>query len=99
MSYRDGVPGNLIGLVKTFLEQCKGNINEPVATKNRMGWIIFGRTETYDLAQPHRVPHACTRSQDDDLRELVRQFLSTGRVGVSFANVTNSADDQRARER
>ncbi|XP_062712952.1 uncharacterized protein LOC134290030 [Aedes albopictus] len=102
VSYRDGVPGILIGLdntkVKTSLKQREGKANEPIATKTRLGWVVFGRTGTLDQAQPNRVLHVCTRSHDDDLNELVKQFFSTESVGVSAAKVTESADDQRARD-
>ncbi|XP_062538728.1 uncharacterized protein LOC134207003 [Armigeres subalbatus] len=101
-SYIDGVPGILIGLdntkVKIPLKHREGNANEPVAAKTRLGWVVFGRAGLTDRVLPHRVLHVCTRQQDADLDELVKQFFSTESVGISALTPIESADEKRARD-
>ncbi|XP_062703662.1 uncharacterized protein LOC134286107 [Aedes albopictus] len=101
-SYDNIVPGILIGLdntsVKNSLKQREGKEGEPVATKTRLGWVVYGCTGPTDQDSSHRVLHVCTRAHDDDLDGLIKQFFSTESVGVSVAKPVESADDQRARK-
>ncbi|XP_053691604.1 uncharacterized protein LOC128740118 [Sabethes cyaneus] len=100
-SYESVTPTILIGLdnshLKTALKHREGSSNEPIATKTRLGWTIFGAimAKTNNKAQ-HQL-HICARSPDTELHELVKEFFSSENVGTTILPKTESDDDLRAR--
>ncbi|XP_065094804.1 uncharacterized protein LOC135715461 [Ochlerotatus camptorhynchus] len=101
-SYNDAVPGILIGLdntrLKTTLKLREGREHEPVVAKTRLGWVLYGHSGNEVRSLSQRVLHIRTKSQDNELHELVKSFFSMESVGVSVTQAKESADDKRAKE-
>ncbi|XP_055528011.1 uncharacterized protein LOC129720559 [Wyeomyia smithii] len=100
-SYSEASPGIWIGLdntrMKTTLELREGRKNEPVATKTRLGWVLFGNANKLDNPVPSHIFHICAHTYDQQLHELVKQFFAVEGAGVSHDNAIESANDKRAR--
>ncbi|XP_062556699.1 uncharacterized protein LOC134221525 [Armigeres subalbatus] len=101
-SYDDATPGILIGLdntkLKTTLKLREGSGSQPVAAKTRLGWLLYGRSGESDLKLVHRVLHACNRSTNEDLHELVKSFFTVEGSGVESNEMVESPSEKRARK-
>ncbi|XP_062701842.1 uncharacterized protein LOC109426557 isoform X1 [Aedes albopictus] len=99
-SYRDAVPRILIGANNAnlilALARRERRVGEPVATKTRLGWTVFGGART--ATEPaNLMVHKCGCSQDDALQELVKDYFAMDNCGVNSPTM-ESAEDQRARK-
>ncbi|XP_062713044.1 uncharacterized protein LOC134290073 [Aedes albopictus] len=101
-SYDNALPGILIGLdntkIETPLKLREGKPDEPVAAKTRIGWVVFGRSGGSTENPFRHVLHLCSRSGDDTLHDLVKDFFRVEGTGITSPAALDSADDVRARE-
>lgn len=103
LSYENARPQILIGIehwqLGMPLEIREGNWGEPIATKTKLGWTIFGvqaPNNHVDVQNVHY--HTCDESAaDKKLDASVKEFFSIESFGVKTPdNVLQSRDDQRA---
>ncbi|XP_055614692.1 uncharacterized protein LOC129761013 [Uranotaenia lowii] len=99
-SYTDVTPKILIGVdharLKLTLKRRERSADEPVATKTRLGWVIFGgQSATNNLART--MVHTCKCSKDDELHDLVREYLAAESMGIAEHAPPETSEDQRAR--
>ncbi|XP_055584836.1 uncharacterized protein LOC129737701 [Uranotaenia lowii] len=100
-SYTDVTPKILIGVdharLKLTLKRRERSAGEPVATKTRLGWVIFGgQSATNNLART--MVHTCKCSKDDELHVLARGNLAAApSMGIAEHAPPETSEDQRAR--
>ncbi|XP_062710495.1 uncharacterized protein LOC134288735 [Aedes albopictus] len=104
-SYNDVRPRLLIGMNNIRLghplDSREGRENEPIATRTRLGWTIFGICLD-DHPKPITVPysfHICSHSQndDDDLHTTVKNYFALESLGIAAPKKELlSTDDERA---
>lgn len=75
----------------------EGCTREPIATKTRIGWAVYGRFGGEQQFQ-HRQMHICSRTSSDDLHEYVREFFSLESLGIAVAPEQEGLEEQRARK-
>ncbi|XP_065091276.1 uncharacterized protein LOC135712246 [Ochlerotatus camptorhynchus] len=101
-SYSGAVPHILIGLDNTdlmvTLKKRIGKPLEPVATKTKLGWTVYGNVEGLDDPPEHRLLHVCSGSTDRELHDLVEEFFTVESTGVKVAPIVETDDDRWARE-
>ncbi|XP_062714715.1 uncharacterized protein LOC134291230 [Aedes albopictus] len=99
-SFQSATPGILIGIdnahLLATLKLREGRMREPIATKTRIGWAVYGRLGGEQQLQ-HRQMHICSRTSSDDLHEYVRKFFSLESLGIAVAPNHEGLEDQRAR--
>ena len=112
-NFSDVRPGILIGLEHATMLGGKhvyeGEINEPLASKTKLGWIVYGRHDSMTVEasaaryqrQEFQQCHLRLgkRHNDDDqiLHELVKGFFGIESVGFSTSKL-RCAEDKRAEE-
>ncbi|XP_058456808.1 uncharacterized protein LOC131434170 [Malaya genurostris] len=99
-SYTNAVPGVIIGIehirLLTALRTREGNNNEPVATKTRLGWCIFGKSSQNSNVMEQLNVHIDDGMSNRDLHQWMKQFFA---VEESSVTVKPEADeDKRARQ-
>ncbi|XP_065092441.1 uncharacterized protein LOC135713285 [Ochlerotatus camptorhynchus] len=99
-SYTEATPGIIIGLehvrLLTSLRVREGKDNEPVATKTRLGWCIFGKNSGNDSVLEQLNLHL---DNDPDNRELhlwMKQFFAVEESSVTIK--PEAEEDKRARK-
>ncbi|XP_058814579.1 uncharacterized protein LOC131678438 [Topomyia yanbarensis] len=101
-SFSSACPGILIGLSNSHLlaslKLREGRRHEPIATKTRIGWAVYGSVQGGDAQFQHRQMHICDTPADASLYEYVREFFSVESLGVTVAPKVEGTDDKRARE-
>ncbi|XP_055603746.1 uncharacterized protein LOC129751978 [Uranotaenia lowii] len=100
-SYQEAVPRVLIGLnnlrLTVPLSIKEGRPQEPVATKTRLGWCIYGGT-TEDRSKLSVNIHSNDCSCDNTLHTAVRDYFALEDVGVAGRIVLESKSDKRAKQ-
>lgn len=101
-SFTTAVPGVMIGLnnihLLATLKLREGRIGEPIATKTRIGWIVYGNLRGEVNHLPHRQMYIDTRKADEDLHSYVQKFFSLESLGINVVPKLESKDDHRARK-
>uniref|UniRef100_A0A182NGE3 Peptidase aspartic putative domain-containing protein n=1 Tax=Anopheles dirus TaxID=7168 RepID=A0A182NGE3_9DIPT len=106
-SYIDAVPRLLIGVdncrLGKSLKCAEGRINEPLASKTRLGWMVYGPCPiaTANVTGGHRSFHICSFDGNNDgaLTTEDKAFDSLESLGVTkLPNPLKSEDDERALE-
>ncbi|XP_058811023.1 uncharacterized protein LOC131675913 [Topomyia yanbarensis] len=105
-SYNEANPRILIGLDNASLgyamKSREGQLNEPIAIKTRLGWIVFGSCVGEKNAGHYVNYHAlqicqCNRETGEDLHELVKGFFALDSLGISKqSKLLLSHEEQRA---
>ncbi|XP_055634159.1 uncharacterized protein LOC129774446 [Toxorhynchites rutilus septentrionalis] len=99
--YEDAVPRILIGNdnahLSVTLKMRERRMDEPIATKTRLGWSIHGPTATVEKKRCFSMHMCQCASNDESLHELVKQYFSLDNMGVSLKRNVESDEDQRAR--
>ncbi|XP_052900305.1 uncharacterized protein LOC128306748 [Anopheles moucheti] len=104
-SYVDAVPRILIGVDNCRLGKplkcTEGRVNEPIASKTRLGWMIYGPCPiaTASVTGGHRSFHICSCEGNVDgvLTSEVKAFFSLDSLGISKpSRLLKSKDDERA---
>lgn len=102
--YQNEKPKVLIGLdnykLGLTLDIREGGWHEPMATKTRLGWSVYGPTgvENHLGVASNSVLHMCECNNDATLHQLVKQYFSLENVGVrSTSKKLESKEDERAR--
>ncbi|XP_055622051.1 uncharacterized protein LOC129765665 [Toxorhynchites rutilus septentrionalis] len=97
-SYESAIPRILIGLdnlkLTLALKSRERRSNEPVATKTRLGWTIYGKIGSN--ATTHTSLHICECSGDDTLHKLVEDFIKMENLAADSTFKPESESDQRA---
>ncbi|XP_055612541.1 uncharacterized protein LOC129759158 [Uranotaenia lowii] len=104
-SYDRATPRILIGLDHAHLGNAtkirEGSLNQPIAIKSRLGWIVFGsctdKKPASSFVNIHFLPK-CECSIDDTLHRVVKDYFSLDSVGVAQTKTLLSTEDQRALE-
>ncbi|XP_062715911.1 uncharacterized protein LOC134291768 [Aedes albopictus] len=102
--YSNATPTVLIGVdnahLKIPLKIREGQIGQPVATKTRLGWTVYGEIPGEAPSKEHCQYHMCEakRSPDDELHDLVKEFFSVENVGVAVTPVLKGSDEIRSRK-
>ncbi|XP_055589815.1 uncharacterized protein LOC129741996 [Uranotaenia lowii] len=102
-SYHDAVPRILIGLdhahLGNTLKLREGSVNQPIAAKSRLGWLVFGscveRRPASVYANVHYLPQ-CECIDDAELHKAMKNYFSLDSMGVVQREAMLSTDDQRA---
>ncbi|XP_058448642.1 uncharacterized protein LOC131428613 [Malaya genurostris] len=92
-SYTNAVPGVIIGIehirLLTALRTREGNNNEPVATKTRLGWCIFGKSSqnsnVMEQLNVHIDESSVTVKPEADEDKRARQIMETTTQRVNGA--------------
>ncbi|XP_055590388.1 uncharacterized protein LOC129742511 [Uranotaenia lowii] len=98
-SYTHAVPRILIGVnnirLTVPLRVKEGKLNEPVATKTRLGWCVYGGT--VDVIEKSTVNlHTCVCITDRTLHDTVKDYFALEDTGIAASKMLESADDIRA---
>ncbi|XP_055645110.1 uncharacterized protein LOC129780638 [Toxorhynchites rutilus septentrionalis] len=100
-SFDAAAPGVLIGLNNTHLlftlKLREGRPNEPIATKTRIGWSVYGSQRGTEGNMQHRQLHICAKTVDENLHDYVKNFFSVESLGVALVPQVEGVDEQRAR--
>ncbi|XP_075170238.1 uncharacterized protein LOC142242552 [Haematobia irritans] len=98
IGYANAVPSMIIGVnnpnLIASMKVREGGWNQPVASKTRLGWTIFGGTQkrVFNLNI-----HKCVCGSDIILHDLVKAFFSDENIGILPPEaMPNSKEDQRA---
>lgn len=108
IDYEDKTPTILIGLphikICTQSKIIQRGEDEPVASKSRIGWSLYGPTRQYNdenmqALNTHRVVICKTDQEgDEQLHRLVKEYFSLDSFGVKINNNFNhqSKEEERA---
>ncbi|XP_058817784.1 uncharacterized protein LOC131681093 [Topomyia yanbarensis] len=95
--YTNASPGILIGLDQLHLslplKSREGKLGEPVATKTRLGWCIFGSS---NAATSSGLSCHILEATEKDLHEIVKAYF--GREDAGAGPIPESVDEIRARK-
>ncbi|XP_058458201.1 uncharacterized protein LOC131434928 [Malaya genurostris] len=98
-SYIDAKPGMIIGLehvrLLTSLKTREGCSSEPVASKTRLGWCVYGRNCGNGDSVEQLHIHSCDDMSNSSLHDAMRKFFAVEEV-VSTHQL-ESEEDKRAR--
>ncbi|XP_055633239.1 uncharacterized protein LOC129773625 [Toxorhynchites rutilus septentrionalis] len=99
VGYDKAVPQLLIGLnnlkLTVPLKVREGDSNDPIAVQTRLGWCIYGGGE---ISSKHFVQyHACSRDNDDELHNMVKEYFTLEDVGAKIVDNLESPEDKRAK--
>ncbi|XP_062535245.1 uncharacterized protein LOC134204441 [Armigeres subalbatus] len=101
-SYSTAAPRILIGVdnakLLLTLKKRERKYSEPVATKTRLGWTIYGKAEGLAVASEHLLHHICACTTDQQLHNSVKDFFSIENVGVALVPQVEAEEDRRSRE-
>ncbi|XP_055590345.1 uncharacterized protein LOC129742470 [Uranotaenia lowii] len=96
--YNNATPRILIGNdnshVGATLKIREGAPGDPIASKCRLGWSIYGATGK--ITTEAKTFHICECNCDEKLQNLVKEFFSTESVETSGSKYTKSKEDERA---
>ncbi|XP_062710489.1 uncharacterized protein LOC134288734 [Aedes albopictus] len=97
-SYENATPRLLIGLSNLQLAvplKCRvGRGNQPVATKTRLGWTVFGNMAESNASHSF---HICECTTDEKLHNLVKDFFAAENVGIVSGPLPEGVEDARAK--
>ncbi|XP_049294139.1 uncharacterized protein LOC125769448 [Anopheles funestus] len=100
-SYEHAVPRVLIGVDNCHLSQslktAEGKCDEPVASKTRLGWVVYAPCPV--PARHMQSFHVCTcgGSSDDRLTAIVKEYFTLESIGIDKSSkVLESKDNERA---
>lgn len=113
-NYEQAVPQILIGIdnwkLCTPTDVREGKWQEPVATKTRIGWTVYGQYHHHSQNESavdenvigevivHNHYHICDCSHDEKLHKIVKDFFSLENFGVRESeNTIESVEEKRAR--
>ncbi|XP_053686701.1 uncharacterized protein LOC128736247 [Sabethes cyaneus] len=98
-SYTDAIPGIIIGIehirLLTALRTREGRDNEPVATKTRLGWCVFGKSSNNGDGMQQLNLHLVSEVSNRELHQLMKQFFTVEESSVTVK--PESEEDRRAR--
>lgn len=101
--YERVVPTLLIGVKHAKLavpiKSVEGNNDEPIATKSRLGWSIYGPTNNNSIGyvNSHRVSNCICQNRDDEIHKLVKDDFTIENFGVAASSVSlESKENDRA---
>ncbi|XP_065095606.1 uncharacterized protein LOC135717443 [Ochlerotatus camptorhynchus] len=98
-SYVNVKPGMIIGLehvrLLTSLKNREGNSSEPVATKTRLGWCVYGRNNGSEGSIEQLNLHACEEMSNSNLHDSMRKFFAV--EDAVLTKQLESEEDKRAR--
>ncbi|XP_055523244.1 uncharacterized protein LOC129717391 [Wyeomyia smithii] len=108
-SYRNVQPRILIGMdncrLGHALDSREGGKEEPIATRTRLGWIVFGPCSKTSYPTTNFTTHhslhvcPCCERSDVDLHNIVKAYMSLDSTGVtSPVKPLLSKDDERAEQ-
>ncbi|XP_062557202.1 uncharacterized protein LOC134222066 [Armigeres subalbatus] len=96
-SFENAKPGMIIGIehvhLLTSLKIREGSRNEPVATKTRLGWCIYGRNSGIEEGIERLNLHV--DMSNSELYDAMKKFFAVEETAVSKS--LESEEDQRAR--
>ncbi|XP_062710230.1 uncharacterized protein LOC109425711 [Aedes albopictus] len=99
-SYADAAPGIIIGIehvrLLTSLRLREGKDNEPVATKTRLGWCIFGKSSDSSTVIEQLNLHLDGELGNRELHQWMKQFFAVEESSVTVK--PEPKEDTRARE-
>lgn len=104
-SYTGAQPRILIGVDNVRLSHTRkgreGKLNEPIASKTKLGWTIYGPSELPGTANGYNYQsfHSCFSSQEHDtmLHQEIKNYFSLDSMGICKPeNILKSSDDRRA---
>ncbi|XP_055623613.1 uncharacterized protein LOC129767030 [Toxorhynchites rutilus septentrionalis] len=101
ISYSKAVPKLLIGVnnlnLMVPLKIREGSRQEPIATKTRLGWCIYGGRASNGQKLSVNC-HACGCESDQALHDIVKEFVTMDEVGVLPGTPLLSKSDERAQQ-
>ncbi|XP_065095601.1 uncharacterized protein LOC135717439 [Ochlerotatus camptorhynchus] len=108
-AYRNVRPRMLIGMdnyrLGHALDSREGRKEEPIATRTRLGWIVFGPCSLGSLPATNFTAHhsfhvcPCCERSDAELHNAVKAYFSLDSIGVtSPVKPLLSKDDERAEQ-
>ncbi|XP_055590411.1 uncharacterized protein LOC129742523 [Uranotaenia lowii] len=102
--YEFARPQLLIGLenihLATPLKICEGAHGQPIATKTRLGWCIYGAIPCLKTRKSYQqLFHGNEQTEDEKLNEIIKQHIVIDNLGVRSTGIAlESNEDKRARE-
>ncbi|XP_055604271.1 uncharacterized protein LOC129752524 [Uranotaenia lowii] len=100
-SYQNASPKLLIGLdnfhVAVSSKAREGRADQPLATKSRLGWTIFGNVgpkSCSSILAPQL--HISECKSEPDLHDYVKRFFTVESLGISTIPAAKSEDELRA---
>ncbi|XP_055906876.1 uncharacterized protein LOC129942102 [Eupeodes corollae] len=105
-TYSEAKPRLLIGLDQwklcVPLRSKEGREGQPIASKTRLGWIIYGpltrKSKPVDQRQSFSNFHMCECqiSEDKNLNALFKEFIALDAIGPNSPKAIRSCDDEKA---
>lgn len=100
-SYKNAAPQILIGLnnwrYAIPLKVKEGNLEQPIATKCRLGWAIFAAERKDNHIVQHCNFHDTELEDDTQIHRMIKNFFSIESMGVQIPRGnTASREEQRA---
>lgn len=103
VGYEKVTPTILIGIkharLAVLLEAVEGGENDPIATRSRLGWQIYGTTKgnTRGHLNVHHVKKCPCQERDDEVHKLVKDYFTVENFGVvANAASLDSKENERA---
>lgn len=101
--YEQVIPTILIGIkhakLAVPLKTVEGNDDEPIATKSRLGWSIYGpvKNSSTGYVNSHRVARCPCQDRDDEMHKMIKDHFTVENFGV-VANSINldSKENEKA---
>lgn len=103
-SYKNARPSILIGLdnwrLANPLQSREGKINEPIASKCRLGWSVEGPCNSSEIDTTMATftigVHICECDQTDEIHDLIKSFYNFDRLPTTVNAEAFSMEDRRA---
>ncbi|XP_055522433.1 uncharacterized protein LOC129716621 [Wyeomyia smithii] len=100
--FQQAAPQILIGLKDIHLyapiESRIGRPDEPIAVRSKLGWTVYGPTDTGALDSATIGHHSCSVLSNQELHDLLRSNYTMEESGISAALLPEAEKDRRARE-
>lgn len=99
-SFKRAIPGILIEQSNSHLlatlKLREGQINDPIATKTRIGWAVCGSLRKPQARTIHRQLSLYAEPTVVDFHEYVRRFFDIESMGVAIVPSVKGAEEERA---
>ncbi|XP_055609362.1 uncharacterized protein LOC129756488 [Uranotaenia lowii] len=98
--YEHARPQLLIGLenihLATPLKICEGPRGQPIATKTRLGWCIYGGISYNRTRESYQqLFHGSVQTEDEKLHEVIKQHVVIDNLGILNTGVALESDEDK----
>lgn len=101
VGYENITPTMLIGIkharLAVPLETVEGKGNDPIATRSRLGWSVYGPLSNTSIGYAHRIAKCSCIDRDDETHKMIKDHFTIENFGVvENAATLDSKENDRA---